>query len=484
MLTLAKLHADSVAYYESTVDSQAGIEGYYSEDGRQPARAWIAGATDSAVAVMETDLGVSAGSVVDGKDVRRWFNEAVAPSGSKLAPRLKSNSVLGFDMTFCAPKSASMLWGLTDDPGVRDAVNDAHEKAVAQALRYLETHASYTRIATPGNNNEKIIEKMLGLSGVRYEHRTSRSGDPHMHSHVLLNNKQLCADGKFRSLDGVSLYHETRAAGMLYQAQVRAELSTSLGVQWGEVTNGCAEIIGLDDAEMLDAFSTRRREIDAWREANGIGSDEGRNPAVGAALARVGQKKTRQKKDVDTPLEQLRQQWAASPAGRDAKRFIDRLSLDSSCGGDADMPTVAQVVNAVIAERSTFTRADIFEAAAGLVPAEVARENIYDRLEALVDEVMNSGAAWTVTPERDRNFDPRMREGSSGLPPKRSLRRSIPVLIWPPRRWLAGVRLTWRSPRFRACSPRRRLSQCARSWPPHGGLVWWWHRLVPVRPPR
>ena len=412
MLTLAKLHADSVAYYESTVDSQAGIEGYYSEDGRQPARAWVAGATDSAVAVMETYLGVSAGSVVDGKDVRRWFNEAVAPSGSKLAPRVKSNSVLGFDMTFCAPKSASMLWGLTDDPGVRDAVNDAHEKAVAQALRYLETHASYTRIATPGNNNEKIIEKMLGLSGVRYEHRTSRSGDPHMHSHVLLNNKQLCADGKFRSLDGVSLYHETRAAGMLYQAQLRAELSSSLGVQWGEVTNGCAEIIGLDDAEMLDAFSTRRREIDAWREANGIGSDEGRNPAVGAALARVGQKKTRQKKDVDTPLEQLRQQWAASPAGRDAKRFIDRLSLDSSCGGDVDMPTVAQVVNAVIAERSTFTRADIFEAAAGLVPAEVARENIYDRLEALVDEVMNSGAAWTVTPERDRNFDPRMREGS------------------------------------------------------------------------
>lgn len=171
--------------------------------------------------------------MVDGKDVRRWFNEAVAPSGSKLAPRVKSNSVLGFDMTFCAPKSASMLWGLTDDPGVRDAVNEAHEKAVAQALRYLETHASYTRIATPGNNNEKIIEKMLGLSGVRYGHRTSRSGDPHMHSHVLLNNKQLCADGKFRSLDGVSLYHETRAAGMLYQAQLRAELSTSLGGAMG-----------------------------------------------------------------------------------------------------------------------------------------------------------------------------------------------------------------------------------------------------------
>src|SRR5699024_12478977 len=119
-------------------------------------------------------------------------------------------------------------------------------------------------------------EAMLRLSGLLYEHRPTDSRDPLMDSHVLLNNKQLCAHGKLSSLDGVRLYHGTRAARMLYQAQVRAELSTSLGVQWGEATNGCAEIIGLDDAEMLDAFSTRRREIDAWREANGIGSDEGR----------------------------------------------------------------------------------------------------------------------------------------------------------------------------------------------------------------
>ncbi|OFT91219.1 hypothetical protein HMPREF3098_01385 [Corynebacterium sp. HMSC28B08] len=139
-------------------------------------------------------------------------------------------------------------------------------------------------------------------------------GDPHVHAHVLVNNKQRSLDGKFRTIDGVSLYHEARAAGMLYQAQLRAEISSSLGVQRGQAKNGCAEIIGLDDAEM---------------------------------------------------------------------------------------PTVAQVVNAVIAERSTFTWADIFEVAAGLVPAEVARENIYDRLEYLVDGVMNSGVAWTVTPERD-----------------------------------------------------------------------------------
>lgn len=171
-------------------------------------------------------------------------------------------------MTFCAPKSVSVLWGLSDDDRVRAAVDAAHDKAVAAALRYLELHAGYTCRADPANPKEMIIEDLCGLSGVRYEHRTSRAGDPHVHSHVLVNNKQRSLDGKFRTIDGVSLYHEARAAGMLYQAQLRAEISASLGVQWGEVRNGCAEIVGLDDAGMLDAFSTRRREIDAWREAN------------------------------------------------------------------------------------------------------------------------------------------------------------------------------------------------------------------------
>lgn len=92
---------------------------------------------------------------------------------------------------------------------------------------------------------------------MKYEHRTSRAGDPHVHSHVLLANKQLCQDGKVRTLDGVSLYHEARAAGMVYQATVREILSRKLGVEFGDVVNGCAEIVGLDDPELLESYSTR-----------------------------------------------------------------------------------------------------------------------------------------------------------------------------------------------------------------------------------
>ena len=306
MLTLSKLHSESVAYYESTVDESRGVEAYYSEDGRQPARAWVVSVVPEAEPLLERTYGVKNGQAVEGKDVTRWFYNAQAPSGVTLGRVPGDRGVPGYDMTFCAPKSVSVLWGLSDDERVRAAVDATHDKAGAAALRYLELHAGYTRRADPANPKEMIIEDLFGLSGVRYEHRTSRAGDPHVHAHVLVNNKQRSLDGKFRTIDGVSLYHEVRAAGMLYQTQLRAEISASLGVQWGEVRNGCAEIVRLDDAGMLDAFSTRRREIDAWREANDIGSDEERTPGVDAALARVGQKKTRQKKDVDTPLEQLR----------------------------------------------------------------------------------------------------------------------------------------------------------------------------------
>ncbi|WCZ35909.1 Multifunctional conjugation protein TraI [Corynebacterium heidelbergense] len=312
MLTVAKLHAESVAYYESTVDVSGGVDGYYSEDGRQPARAWVTGESAGAVDAISGQLGVEPGMVVDGAGVRSWFNGAVGPSGVKLGRAPGSRGVPGYDLAFCAPKSVSIVWGLTDDEDVRAAVDRAHAAAVASGMDYLTTHAGYTRRASRDDPSVMVIESLPGLSGVRYEHRTSRAGDPHVHSHVLLSNKQLCRDGKFRTIDGTSVYHELRAAGMVYQAHLRAELTAALGVRWGEIVNGCAEIVGLDDPEFIRGFSTRASEIDAWRQAQGVGDDEHRSEVMNRLFARLGQKTTRRRKDVDTPLAELQAQWAGS----------------------------------------------------------------------------------------------------------------------------------------------------------------------------
>ena len=86
MLTIAKLHSESVAYYESTVDpekavaasgseaaagdTQAGPDGYYSEDGTAPATAWINGVDATQSVALAKFLGVRSGEQLDGAAVR------------------------------------------------------------------------------------------------------------------------------------------------------------------------------------------------------------------------------------------------------------------------------------------------------------------------------------------------------------------------------------------------------------------------------
>ena len=409
MLTIAKLHGESVAYYESTVSTEeersSGPDAYYSEDGTKPATAWILVRRSAQVRAVSDALGVAVGAVVGGDRVRDWFNKAVAPSGEKLGRAPKKSGVPGFDLTFCAPKSVSILWGVADDPALKQVVDQAHARAVESALSYFSEHAGYTRRADVRDKTRMVIDRVEALSGVKYEHRTSRSGDPHVHSHVLLSNKQLCRDGKWRTLDSKGVYHEARAAGMLYQAVIREELSRELGVSWGEVVNGCAEIAGLDSPEMIRAFSTRAREIDAWRSANGL-------EATGE-LGRVAQKKTRQRKDLDTPLAELEAGWKQSEAGSKARGFIASLRPGVARNVGVVLPDVREVLAAVVAERSTFTRADVVEKIAEMMPVgAVSPEQMREVVEQIADEVFADDSTWTVTPDKASEVNDQAREGA------------------------------------------------------------------------
>lgn len=445
VLTIAKLHSESVAYYESTVDPEkavaasgseatsgdtpVGPDGYYSEDGTAPATAWVSGVDTTQSVALAEFLGVSSGGQIDGASVRGWFNRMRAPSGAKLGRKPGPTTLPGYDLTFCAPKSVSVLWGLTDSPSVRAAVDAAHAAAVSAAMEYVTEHAAYTRRRV--DEDTVLVERTCGLSGVKYEHRTARSGDPHVHSHVLLSNRQLCADGKVLSLDGVNVYHEARAGGMIYQATLRAELSGALGVEWGQTVNGCADIVGLDDSEMLDAFSTRTRELDQWRDANGVVAvgdiaDDAEEAAASAALTRVAQKKTRQAKDLQTSLAEHEEQWQVRlrgvPQASEVRGFIDRFNpTGTGTPAESDgapavtgggFPSVDEVLAAVSAERSTFTRADLVEAAAALVGPGVAANQVRASVERIADEAIASTSAWSVTPDQARSFDRSKREGS------------------------------------------------------------------------
>ena len=66
-------------------------------------------------------------------------------TGARLGRRFGDSSVRGFDATFSAPKSVSVLWALTPDRWVQAEVLAAHDAAVSAALGWFETHGSRHR---------------------------------------------------------------------------------------------------------------------------------------------------------------------------------------------------------------------------------------------------------------------------------------------------------------------------------------------------
>src|SRR5919199_6909742 len=83
-----------------------------------------------------------------------------------------------------------------------------------------------------------------GLAAAAFRHRTSRAGDPQLHTHVLVANVVLGADGQWSTLDGRRIYAHAKTAGYLYEARLRSLLTRNLGVKWGPIRNGIADVDG------------------------------------------------------------------------------------------------------------------------------------------------------------------------------------------------------------------------------------------------
>ncbi len=102
--------------------------------------------------------------------------------GGELVDRLTADgevvkAVSGFDATFSAPKSLSEWWALTGDAGLLEA----HDTAVAAALRHVEWFGSTTRIRSNGG---RLHPDTGGLTMATCRQTTSRADDPQIHTHA------------------------------------------------------------------------------------------------------------------------------------------------------------------------------------------------------------------------------------------------------------------------------------------------------------
>ena len=294
----------------------------------------------------------------------------------------------GFDATFSAPKSVSVWWALTSDPGLLAA----HDRAVEAVLEHLERFGATTRVRINGG---RLFPDVAGLTMAAFRQTTSREDDPQLHTHVVISTKVQTPDGRWWALDARYLKRHQRALGGLYQSVLRAELTHRYGVAWGPVENGQAEIAG-SPSELLDAFSKRTAQVDvALADKVGEFRDrEGRDPSrwERAALTREAAEDTRATKTHATTAD-LTGQWQAEAAalGWSPARLVDALGAAARSAPRTEPATVDEVVEHLSAAGSSWTRADVLRAVCDLAPPLPVSAGDWARaVEAACDRVIDT----------------------------------------------------------------------------------------------
>ncbi len=399
MLTISRLSRWSINYYNDTANqAQAaamnrqaaggGLGEYYSEsDTRVPT--WVVAGDAAAVGELTgLDAGALQGGFVDTAVAARWLDNGIAPNGAG-GRVFTTGSVHGFDLTFAAPKSVSLLRALTDDVGEK-TMAAAHSKGIDAAIAYLHQHAGYTRVHNSLTGN-KDLQRLPGLVGIAYQHETSRCGDPHLHTHVIVPNRQARADGTLVSIDSKSLHHEAKAAGLIYQAVVRHELHATIGAEWAAVDehSGMAEIAGVTKA-CLKAWSQRSTRLREWAHNNLVVVDG----APTAQQLAAAQKATRPAKPESTAWAELTAQWRADARGlaydraahleaRAARRAAPRLLTDRA--------RLSRMVARI--DKPAFTRADLVELVGALLPVDAPGDP-----RALIEQIVDTVAVRVSAP--------------------------------------------------------------------------------------
>ncbi len=176
-----------------------------------------------------------------------WSGRPMGSGGAQVA---------GVDLTFSAPKSASVLFAL-GGPEVASRVADAHRDAVSGAVAYVERHALG---AARREGTERLEIPTSGMVAGVFTHAVNRNHDPHLHSHVVMANLVHGADGRWGTCDRRGLQAHRAAAGAVYAAHLRAGLGSALGVGWTRPMAGPAEIVGIAP-ELRGEFSSRSADI-------------------------------------------------------------------------------------------------------------------------------------------------------------------------------------------------------------------------------
>ncbi len=387
----------TVAYYAGLAADQTRRDGagrgpidYYLDPAEPPGRWWGEG---------RAALGL--GTEVAPEELEALLTARHPVTGERLGRGYGADSARGFDATFSAPKSVSVLWALADDPFARAEVAAAHDSAVDAALSWFAGHGSVTRRGTDG----VLQVDSKGLAVAVFRQHTSRSADPQLHTHALVMTKVQDPAGDWLALDARFLKNQQRSIGWVYAAALRSELTARLGLGWGEVAKGHADITGVP-AHLLKVFSARAAQVNATLAhyvARWVEDHDGAEPGA-RTLYRLERRAAFDSRPPKRPVgeaEALRADWRAQAAAVG----VDGITVDTTAPelpGMAAIDREAVVAEALVrvsTESSTWLHADVSRHVATLLPADAAASAT--DLVALVDELTALAAGRCVELQPD-----------------------------------------------------------------------------------
>lgn len=200
--------------------------------------------------------GIKPGDVVRSGELRSALEgfDPADPSKKLSSNAGADNHKPGWDLTFSAPKSVSAVWAAAGDEQRRE-ISGAQQKAVETAIAYAKSEGVIHERRDGANHAPKNV------MAASFEHASSRSGDPHLHTHVLVSN------ANERSLDfDASRTHEL---GAVYRSAFANELQRQ-GYRLEADGDGRTFRLADFSRELERDLSTRNQEINERSASTGL----------------------------------------------------------------------------------------------------------------------------------------------------------------------------------------------------------------------
>ncbi|WP_417624039.1 MobF family relaxase [Paremcibacter congregatus] len=194
-------------------------------------------------------------------------NQILVPRGGK-----SHRHVAGWDMTFSAPKSVSVLWALSKKE-TRIAIEAAQKSAALKAASWLENNAGWCR----RGKNGALRQPTAGLLIAQFDHETSRDRDPQLHTHSFIFNQAPRKDGTWGAIVSRDLYKAQTQADAIYLRHLAREME-NLGYQTEREQIGFR--VAIIPQRIEKAFSKRQQAIETEVQKQGYTSARQRDLAA------------------------------------------------------------------------------------------------------------------------------------------------------------------------------------------------------------